>query len=47
MRLVGCGARAPAAAVVPLLPASAEVTLEVLACGGRSRRHRGRRTGAM
>src|SRR2546425_12592197 len=34
MRLVGRGARAPAAAVLPLLPASAEVTLEVLACGG-------------
>ena len=47
MRLVGRGARAPAAAVLPLLPASAEVTLEVLACGGRRRWHRGRRTGAM
>jgi len=46
MRLVGRGAHAPAAAVLPLLPAAAEVTLEVLACGGRSRRHRGRLTGA-
>src|SRR2546428_281102 len=40
-------ARGRAAAVLPLLPASAEVTLEVLACGRRRRWHRGRRTGAM
>src|SRR2546427_10641421 len=43
MRLVGRGARAPAAAVLPLLPASAEVTLEVLACGGGWRRPPGPR----
>jgi len=44
MRLVGRRARAPAAAVLPLLPAGAAVTLEALAGGGRSRRHRGRLT---
>ena len=47
MRLVGYGARALATAVLRLLPAGAALTLEVLACGGRSRWHRGRLTGAM
>jgi len=47
MRLVGCGARALATAALRLLPAGAALTLEVLACGGRSRWHRGRLTGAM
>ena len=47
MRLVGRGARALATATLRLLPARAALTLEVLACGRRSRWHRGRLTGAM